>query len=422
MLQTFLYEIDPNIFEDSGLIEVASNSLKELDELQSHIDYFYLKNLVELRKIVEQNEKALEQDYIKKMVDELNIFKKQYFFKSYFFVHFTNLLTLNFQLTSIYEIIKKIYSEVERILSFAERRNEKKEKRTSVFYWWIDELMIFKNEFLQTRFNESFPERGGYNPKTRRNFLYILYNFLKLGLWSFESESSFFSSYPTLGFIKSTEVSNAKLNVIESSEFYLYNKLQVELDKFKSLAYLDNLTGCYNKNFLQHQLLSDEQNQNKYIVLYIDLDNFKYFNDNFSHETGDIILKEFGKILLKNSRDTDFPIRIGGDEFLVLLKSNVIETALYFSKRIYDGTLSLNNYLISLVKMQFSKELNNFVYFSIGACEANSNIESAIKKADNLMYNAKKSGKNAIAFIDNGKIKVLRFKGDEDNEEGEKKN
>lgn len=410
ILQLFLTEIEPEGFLDSSLIEVVNISIKQISELQSQIDFFYLKNLIEIRRMFEQNEKAIEQDYVKKVVDELNTFKKQYFFKHFFFVHFTNILNLTFQLTPFYEIVKNLFYEIERILVTSERRGEKKVKMEDNYYKWLDRIMIFKNTIIEQRFKAVFPEKQNYDPKTRRNFLYILYNFLKLGVWSFDQENSFFNSYPSLGFIKALDIGIAKLNVIESSEFYLYNRLQVELDKFKTLAYVDNLTGCYNKNFLQQQLLSDRSTMDKYVILYIDLDNFKYFNDNYSHETGDLILKEFGKILLKNCRDSDLPVRIGGDEFLVLLKSNAIETAIYFSKRIFEGIISINNYLKSLIELQFSKNLETYILFSIGATLFENNLEVSIKVADNLMYRAKKSGKNALAFYNENKLTVLRFK------------
>lgn len=422
IIQIFLYEIEPEIFEDSGLLEIVSVCLKQLSELQSQIDYFYLKNLIEVRRIYDQNEKAIEQDFVKKSVDELNTFKKQFFFKHYFFVHFTSIVNLNFQIVPLYEIIRNLYIEVERILSLSERRSDKTEGIENSFFKWLDKPMVFKNQILAERFKSAFSDKENYNPRTRRNFLYIFYNLLKLGIWSFEQESSFFNSYPTLGFIRSLDTSIAKLNIVESSEFYIYNRLQVELDKFKTLAYVDNLTGCYNKNFLQQQLLNEKTDISNMVIMYIDLDNFKYFNDNYSHETGDIILKEFGKILLKNCRDSDIPIRIGGDEFLVLLKSNIIESAIYFSKRIFEGMITLNNYLKSLIKLQFSKELDNFVFFSIGVTPCEDSIDSSIKIADNLMYNAKKSGKNAIAFNENNKLKVLRFKNDEDNINKDNKN
>jgi len=420
LLQILLYEIEPENFEDSALLSIVNSSLNQISELMAQIDYFYIKNLLEVRRLYDQNEKAIEQEYVKKMIDELNIFKKQYFFKHYFFVHFTNLLNLSFQITSVSEIITNLINEIERILSVAERRKDKSENQQYSYYRWLDKPMTYKNQILEERFKQVFPKKGEYDPKTRRNFLFILFNFLKLGRWSFAEQSSFFNSFPTLGFIKSLDTGIAKLNIVESSEFYLYNRLQVELDKFKTLAYVDNLTGCYNKNFLQQQLLEDRSNLSDRIVLYIDLDNFKYFNDNYSHETGDIILKEFGKILLKNCRDTDIPIRIGGDEFLVILKSSIIETAIYFSRRIFEGIISLNNYLKSLIELQYAKNLEKFVLFSIGAVNFEDNLEKTIKEADNLMYSAKKSGKNALAFYEANKIKILRFKQEEENNDSDK--
>ncbi len=89
------------------------------------------------------------------------------------------------------------------------------------------------------------------------------------------------------------------------------------------LAILDPLTGLYNRRFsderMRAEILRAERNQSPLIVILFDLDNFKQINDCFGHSTGDLVLKEFARRLGKASRGSDFAVRTGGDEFLLVL-------------------------------------------------------------------------------------------------------
>ena len=89
------------------------------------------------------------------------------------------------------------------------------------------------------------------------------------------------------------------------------------------LAILDPLTSLYNRRFsderLRAEILRAERNHSPLIVIVFDLDNFKQINDCFGHATGDLVLKEFARQLGKASRGSDFAVRTGGDEFLLVL-------------------------------------------------------------------------------------------------------
>jgi diguanylate cyclase (GGDEF)-like protein len=89
------------------------------------------------------------------------------------------------------------------------------------------------------------------------------------------------------------------------------------------LAILDPLTGLYNRRFsderLGAEILRAERNLLPLIVIVFDLDDFKQINDCFGHCTGDLVLKEFARRLGKASRGSDFAVRTGGDEFLLVL-------------------------------------------------------------------------------------------------------
>jgi len=94
-------------------------------------------------------------------------------------------------------------------------------------------------------------------------------------------------------------------------------------DKLYGLSILDPLTGLHNRRFgeqrLQEEIERAETTGDPLALILVDLDRFKDINDQFGHAVGDIALKEFSRKLRKAIRACDVPVRIGGDEFLVIL-------------------------------------------------------------------------------------------------------
>jgi diguanylate cyclase (GGDEF)-like protein len=94
-------------------------------------------------------------------------------------------------------------------------------------------------------------------------------------------------------------------------------------DKLYGLSILDPLTGLHNRRFgeqrLQEEIERAETTGDPLALILVDLDRFKDINDQFGHAAGDIALKEFSRKLRKAIRACDVPVRIGGDEFLVIL-------------------------------------------------------------------------------------------------------
>jgi diguanylate cyclase (GGDEF)-like protein len=89
------------------------------------------------------------------------------------------------------------------------------------------------------------------------------------------------------------------------------------------LAILDPLTGLYNRRFSEERLRNEiaraDRHGDPLIVIILDLDNFKTINDRYGHSAGDLVLKEFARRLSKATRGSDVAVRLGGDEFLVIL-------------------------------------------------------------------------------------------------------
>ena len=166
-----------------------------------------------------------------------------------------------------------------------------------------------------------------------------------------------------------------------------------KIEEYKSLALYDQLTGLPNRRYIETFL---ESKLNEYIsfqipfgVLFIDVDNFKNFNDAYGHETGDKVLKMVTATCSGTTRSTDLFGRLGGDEFVAVLAG-----AHEANIRMISG--SMRKLVEELVF--WDKDLR--VSISIGATLVNSedSVASILKRADSLLYQSKQSGRNNVTF------------------------
>ena len=104
--------------------------------------------------------------------------------------------------------------------------------------------------------------------------------------------------------------------------------------QLRQLASLDTLTGLRNRRGLDK--LIDETPDCAVIIC--DLDDFKRINDHYGHETGDLVLARFAEILREHTREADIAVRLGGDEFCVILAGTDDDGAARFSERIRAAT------------------------------------------------------------------------------------
>ena len=97
-------------------------------------------------------------------------------------------------------------------------------------------------------------------------------------------------------------------------------------DEMRTMAVTDPLTRCYNRRFLEeiatHELEQHRRYELPLSLLYLDIDHFKAINDTRGHHTGDRVLQALGSILRTHTRQADYVLRWGGDEFLVLLSAD----------------------------------------------------------------------------------------------------
>lgn len=155
------------------------------------------------------------------------------------------------------------------------------------------------------------------------------------------------------------------------------------------IATHDELTGVLNRrgflSLAQNSLNLSVRNKFPVSLVYVDLDEFKWINDNYGHAVGDTILSAFAHLLSSKFRESDLVARLGGDEFILLLNSTSKKEA---EKVVEDFKLSLENYL-------YGKEIRPDVAFSSGIVEfdhlKHESIEALLSEGDKLMYQSKKS-------------------------------
>jgi diguanylate cyclase (GGDEF)-like protein len=91
----------------------------------------------------------------------------------------------------------------------------------------------------------------------------------------------------------------------------------------RELAMIDALTGLYNRRFAEQRLATEVARSSRkghpFIVVLLDLDEFKLINDTYGHPAGDLVLQEFAAALNRAIRTGDLAVRLGGDEFLLIL-------------------------------------------------------------------------------------------------------
>ena len=190
------------------------------------------------------------------------------------------------------------------------------------------------------------------------------------------------------------------------------DKIRDMNDKLNYLAITDKLTGLYNREgFYGNIKRKLRSNRNRktiqpITIMYIDLDNFKYYNDTFGHNIGDVILVEMADIFQDEVGKDGFVTRYGGDEFLITLYSqNDIHTE-QLAKNIYKR-IALEEGFGHVISCKLGKEIQipkeHRISCSIGISSlqtvlSEDALENVVKEADKVLYDVKKEGKGTYRF------------------------
>jgi len=164
-----------------------------------------------------------------------------------------------------------------------------------------------------------------------------------------------------------------------------------EISNLQRISETDPLSGLVNRRgFEQMASQQIEQMGEKKVPLSLivcDIDHFKKVNDNFGHDVGDQIIKEFGKIIKNSCRRTDIVARIGGEEFCILLPVATKEMGLMVAN-------SARETFAAHVFRNLPEGSFQTASFGIAQLEPGEDYESLFKRADEALYEAKQSGRN----------------------------
>ena len=173
------------------------------------------------------------------------------------------------------------------------------------------------------------------------------------------------------------------------------NQLGKVNKKLRKMAYVDSLTGLSNRRHFDRIIKKEKalmlRKGHQSCLIMLDLDHFKDINDQFGHPSGDSLLKQVGKFLLRHIRKYDTLCRLGGDEFIILLP----QTALNDAETVAENLRAL------IEKHNFSiNKLTINITASFGVarliCTDNSALANQYLTADHALYRAKQDGRNLV--------------------------
>src|SRR5207237_5641661 len=164
------------------------------------------------------------------------------------------------------------------------------------------------------------------------------------------------------------------------------------VERVKQLAYLDGLTGIFNRRFFELRISEEIERARRYgtglAVIMVDIDNFKKLNDEFGHLLGDEVLRQVSSLFHQQVRKMDVVCRYGGEEFAILLSQTNAEQALGVAEK-----------LRRLVETWQFPGVPRPVSISAGAAtypEDGTTRDELVKAADAGLYAAKQAGRNLV--------------------------
>jgi len=202
-------------------------------------------------------------------------------------------------------------------------------------------------------------------------------------------------------FLLKSEVTSSRLRraILQSqTRFELEKKLYKSYQEATELAEHDSLTGLANRyafeETLRLNITQQPRDDAKLALILFDLDNFKFINDSYGHDIGDLLLKQVSNRVYKCLRENELFARIGGDEFTIILSHlKSIDNATRVTQRILNCFDEPFN--ISGIEIKMGASIGIAIF------PDNSVIPNELLKyADIAMYRAKKLGRNQICYFE----------------------
>lgn len=168
-----------------------------------------------------------------------------------------------------------------------------------------------------------------------------------------------------------------------------------EVEQLRHETLTDALTGVYNRRYLDRTLPSIEPG----VVALVDLDEFKGVNDRFGHEVGDRVLRQVARILRRSLPSGGFCVRYGGEEFVLVVPGTSAASVAAIAER---ARMRVEQFPWQVVDPGLA------VTISVGISSGDGGADARLRAADELLYQAKREGRNSVAFDRGEESRVTR--------------
>lgn len=161
-------------------------------------------------------------------------------------------------------------------------------------------------------------------------------------------------------------------------------------ERLRYLSERDALTKFYNRRLFFENLelyVGDKDLQPFSLIMY-DIDHFKLINDRYGHLVGDNVLRILSDLVTRKIRKQDLAYRYGGEEFFIVLPKTKLDDAIQIAKRLHEN--------IQEKEMPDVKQVT--VSMGVVCYQENESIDDVVKRVDDLLYDAKRAGRNTIKY------------------------
>ncbi|GAB6072896.1 GGDEF domain-containing protein [Venenivibrio stagnispumantis] len=271
----------------------------------------------------------------------------------------------------------------------------------------IDVMSLYKN-FLEININK-FQEKENIDPKKLEDLtvkigenIEIIKNIINKNYKNLQKSEDTLQHYAKdlsldkideiLEEIKKLRKQNATIkNKIEERQDKIKN-LKKEIENAKREANIDFLTGLYNRRSffraLEDYFKIYKEKDVIFSIILFDIDHFKKINDTYGHDAGDLVLIDVASVLKSNLKSSTISGRIGGEEFGILMLDNL--------ERAVNVAEMLRRTFETRKIIYQDKTIKYTASFGVTQIKKDDNIDSFLKRADELLYFAKKLGRNTV--------------------------
>ncbi|MEA1954033.1 MAG: diguanylate cyclase [Campylobacterota bacterium] len=168
--------------------------------------------------------------------------------------------------------------------------------------------------------------------------------------------------------------------------------IESQKKEFEKKAYIDELTQIHNRAYFEKEFLVEmakyRADKTPLSFMILDIDHFKNINDTYGHQVGDDILSELAQIIKKKTRKDDIFARWGGEEFVKVLPNATTEEAMEVAQNLRE----------TIEAHLFKDNLKITCSFGLASFSEDDEQKSVMKRADDALYRAKKSGRNRVEY------------------------